>query len=280
MAPPSAVELAHRGVAPVRNHGARVIDLSGARIKLDRAQQQVLALGHALMTFAENEPYRLIERVDPHEHDDLADYRYIVTDLRPTKPEYAAHIGEILHNFRSALDYLVYAAATRHSFSTQFPIFHRATDWPAKSPPMMRAVPRRYVRIVEESQPYHLPVPGEHVLSQLNYLSNTDKHRLLNTTATALSDAIPTFLPERDVAAIHDVGLNLDVLEEGGELVRLLIEPDGPYPAVKMTGVFRLAVTFRDPAPLARAVDGQSVMLVLFDIGRYLEHLYVRFEQA
>jgi hypothetical protein len=256
-----------------------VIDLSGARVKLDRAQQQLLALGHGLMAFAEHEPYRLVERVDPREEEDLADYCYIVTDLRSPRPEYAAHIGEILHNFRSALDYFVYAAATRHSFSTQFPIFHRASDWP-RSQPMLRAVPRRYVRIVEESQPYHLPQPYDHVLAKLNYLSNTDKHRLLNTTATALADAAPTFLPERDVAAIHDVALSTGVLEEGAELVRLVIEPSGPYPAVEMTGVFRLAITFRDSSRPGRAVDGESVMLVLFEIGRYLEHLYARFEEA
>ena len=41
-----------------------------------------------------------------------------------------------------------------------------------------------------------------------------------------------------------------------------------------MAGVFRLAITFRDAAPIARAVDGQSVMLVLVEIGQYLEALY------
>lgn len=254
-----------------------VIDLSGARTKLDRAQQQLLALGETLAAFAEDEPYQLVERVDPGVTEDLRDYRYIVTDLKPTRPEFAAHIGEILHNFRSMLDYLVYASATRHSFSTQFPIFHRASDWPAKSGPMMRNVPPQYARIVEQAQPYHLPDPSEHTLSKLNYLSNTDKHRLLNTTATALSDAAPTFLPEQDVAAIHDVVMNVGVLEEGGELVRLVIEPSGPDPVVTMAGVFRLAIAFRDAAPIARAVDGQSVMLVLIEIGRCLEELYDRF---
>jgi hypothetical protein len=257
-----------------------VIDLSGARTKLDRAQEQVLALGETLAAFVEDEPYQLAERVDPGATEDLLDYRYIVTDLRPTRPEFAAHIGEILHNFRSALDYFVYAAATRHSFSTQFPIFHRASDWSAKSRPMLRAVPRRYARIVEQAQPYHLPDPYEHTLSKLNYLSNTDKHRLLNTTATALSDAAPRFLPEHDVADIHDVVMNVGVLEEGGELVRLVIEPSGPNPAVMMAGEFRLSITFRDAAPIARAVDGQSVMLVLLEIGRYLEELYDRFQEA
>jgi len=257
-----------------------VIDLSGARVKLDRAQEQLLELGDTLAEFAANEPYQLSERVEPGATEDLHDYRYVVTDLRPTRPEFAAHIGEILHNFRSMLDYLVYAAATRHSFSTQFPIFHRAADWPAKSEPMMRAVPRRYSRIVEQAQPYHLPDPSEHTLSKLNYLSNTDKHRLLNTTATALADAAPTFLPERDVAAIHDVIMNTGTLEEGGELVRLLIEPSGPDPVVSMAGMFRLSITFRDAAPIARAVDGQSVMLVLLEIGQYLEGLYDRFQET
>jgi hypothetical protein len=254
-----------------------VIDLSGARTKLDRAQQQLLELGETLAAFAADEPYQLVEKVDPGASEDLLDYRYIVTDLKPTRPEFAAHIGEILHNFRSMLDYLVYASATRHSFSTQFPIFHRASDWPAKSGPMMRNVPPQYARIVEQAQPYHLPDPSEHTLSKLNYLSNTDKHRLLNTTATALSDAAPTFLPEQDVAAIHDVVMNVGVLDEGGELVRLVIEPSGPDPVVTMAGVFRLAIAFRDAAPIARAVDGESVMLVLIEIGRYLEGLYDRF---
>ena len=257
-----------------------MIDLSGARVKLDRAQEQLLVLGETLATFAEDEPYQLVGQVVPGATEYLVDYRYVVTDLRPTRPEFAAHIGEILHNFRSMLDYLVYASATRHSFSTQFPIFHRASDWPAKSPPMMRNVPQRYVRIVEESQPYHFADPAEHTLSKLNYLSNTDKHRLLNTTATALSDAAPTFLPEQDVAVIHDVVMNVGVLEEGGELVRLVIEPSGPDPVVAMAGEFRLAITFRDPAPIARAVDGESVMLVLLEIGQFLEQLFDLFLEA
>jgi hypothetical protein len=257
-----------------------VIDLSGARTKLDRAQEQLLVLGETLAAFAEDEPYQLVEQVVPGPAEDLLDYRYVVSDLRPTKPEFAAHIGEILHNFRSALDYLVYASATKHSFSTQFPIFHRATDWPAKSPPMMRNVPKRYVQIVESSQPYHLPNPFEHTLSKLNYLSNTDKHRLLNTTATALADAAPTFLPEVDVADIRDVVMNVGVLEEGEELVRLLIEPSGPDPVVSMAGEFRLSITFRDAAPAARAVDGQSVMLTLLEIGQYLEGVFDRFREA
>jgi hypothetical protein len=257
-----------------------MIELGGARTKLDRAQHQLHVLGDTLAAFAEDEPYQLATRVAPGASEDLVDYVYVVTNLTPTRPEFAAVIGEILHNFRSALDYFVYAAATRHSFSTQFPIFHRATDWPAKSPPMMRNVPERYVRIVEESQPYHLPDPSEHTLSKLNYLSNTDKHRLLNTTATALADAAPTFLPEHDVAAVHDVVMNVGVLEEGGEIVRLVIEPSGPDPAVRMAGEFRLAITFRDAAPIARAVDGQSVMLVLLEIGQYLESVFDRFLEA
>jgi hypothetical protein len=254
-----------------------MIDLGGARIKLDRAQEQVLVLGETLAAFAEDEPYQLVAEVGPGITDELLDYRYVVANLRPTRPEFAAHIGEILHNFRSALDYLVYAAATKHSFSTQFPIFHRRSDWPAKSPPMMRNVPQRYVRIVEESQPYHFADPAEHTLSKLNYLSNTDKHRLLNTTATALAEVAPTFLPEKDVAAIHDIAMNVGVLEEGMELVRLVIEPSGPEPAVAMAGEFRLAIAFRDSAPIARAVDGESVMLVLLEIGQYLEEVFDRF---
>jgi hypothetical protein len=257
-----------------------VIDLSGSRMKLDRAQQQLLALGHAMMAFAEREPYRLTERIERHPDGLLADYAYVVTDLRPTRAEWAVQIGEILHNFRSALDYLVYASATKHSWTTQFPIFHRERDWDAKSRPMMRHVPQRYVEIVQASQPYQLPLVHEHLLSKLNYLSNTDKHRLLNTTATALSEVEPTFLPERDVAAIHDVIFDTGVLEEGQELVRLLIEPGGPDPKVTMAGVFRIAITFRDPTPTGRVVDGESVMLVLLEIGRYLETLYDRFEEA
>jgi hypothetical protein len=256
-----------------------MIDLSGARMKLDRAQTQLLGLGHALMHFVENQPSELVERVEPRE-EGLADYCYVVTNLRPTRPEFAVHIGEILHNLRSALDYLVYAAATRHSWTSQFPIFHRASDWSAKSDYMLRNVPRRYVRIVEEAQPYHLPIPQQHLLSQLNYLSNTDKHRLLNTTATALSDMAPSFLPEHDVAAIHDVAFNLGVLEEGQEIVRLVIEPGGPHPAVAMTGVFRLAITFHDPTPSGRVIHGQSVMHVLVDIGRHLESIFDRFQEA
>ena len=119
--------------------------------------------------------------------------------------------------------------------------------------------------------------PVRHTLSKLDYLSNTDKHRLLNTTATALSDAAPTFLPEQDVAAIHDIAMNVGVLERPGARPPR-DRADGPDRSWRWRRV-PPSITFRDAAPIARAVDGHGDARPARD-RHYLEGVYDRFQET
>lgn len=255
-------------------------DLSGARTKLDRAQQQLYALGHAFMAYAERKPYRLLEEFDLRPGENIGDYRYIVSDLKAPPAFFAVQTGELIHNLRSALDYMAFGTAKRPWHKTQFPIFRRCTDWAEKSGPMVKSIPPRYVAIMEETQPYRAPVPGEHLLAILNHLSNRDKHRLLHTTAATLVGAAPGFKAARGVAAIHEILMHFGVLEEGTELAKVVLEPDEPDPEMNMYGEFDLAIAFRDTSSAGRAIDGEPIIRVMFEVGRYVEKIYARFSAA
>jgi hypothetical protein len=259
-------------------------DFTGSRTKLDRAQQQLYALNHACIGYAERKPYRLDPNFQMRPGEEVGDYRFTVRDLRQPSPTIATHVGEIVHNYRSALDLLAYSCARRPWRKTQFPIFGRRADWDEKAEPMIRTVPERYVTVIEEAQPYRNRDTGRdprnHVLSVLTLLSNRDKHRSLHTAVANMQGAAPGFEGTGSFGTLRGVQVHLGPLEEGIDLVTFVFEPDGGEPEIELYGDFALDVTFSDSSAAARVIDGQSVVHVLSEIGRYVEKVYARFDMA
>src|SRR3954451_8653936 len=255
-------------------------DLAGARAKLDRAEQHLYALDRGMRAWAERKPYRLVERFDPRPGETVGDIRFAVAGVAPPPPVLGVHLGEVVHDLHSALDHLAWAVAERPWRRTQFPVFLKAETWAETSEPITRSIPERYVRIMEEAQPYREKRPAAHLLALLNHLWNADRHRLVEMRAAALADGAPSLRPGRDVAALVDVRFHIGLLQEGTELVRAVVEPAGPEPTVALEGDVAVGVAFDDTSARGRPLHGEQVVPLLWELRRHAEEIYAAFAAA
>jgi hypothetical protein len=149
----------------------------------------------------QSDPYRIAQRVeDDH-------YVYFFEFTEEPDPEIAVVIGDIFHNLRSALNYLLIAASgtpANRRTSVQFPIFtedpYDTTD-PKRDKKMLaiwnrclKGVPDPVIEIVRSLQPYsRLPdQPYVDLLWMLEEVNNTDKHRQLPLHLLGLVDPVVT----------------------------------------------------------------------------------------
>jgi len=77
------------------------MDFSGIGFKIGRAQRQTADLKLAMKEALDSDPYVIDSKHDPK----TGRYVYTVHDLSPLSPEWSVIVGEILFNFRSALDH-------------------------------------------------------------------------------------------------------------------------------------------------------------------------------
>ena len=259
------------------------MNVGSSDAKINRAQEQLNALASEFRAVVDDKPYRLSEQFNARPTDKTrGEYQYIVDFVSDIDDRWNVIIGEILHDLRSALDYLAWGAANRPWRKTQFPIFTTETQWAESAGPMIRTIPDKYLTVMKEAQPYqNLTLgkdPAEHFLAILSYLSNRDKHRLLHTTLFTLDEAAPSFAAARDISAIHSVTINFGAIEPGAIFVELDITTDGPEPEMNMQGQATLDVAFCDTSARGKIVNGESVGRVLEAIGRYVNKVVRRFE--
>src|ERR1051325_6580519 len=99
--------------------------LFGPRLKIQRAGEQFKDLRAAIKAFLKGKPYDIERQVDL----DAKMIRYVVRIRKSVPPMWSAIVGEVIHDFRSALDYLVWqlviheTGAPPTSNKTQYPIF-------------------------------------------------------------------------------------------------------------------------------------------------------------
>src|SRR5687768_7257025 len=109
----------HNRAAVARDH------LFGIRLKLQRAQEQLSQLEATFESFRELKPYRFTSEYDEHRRVLTLRAKY----TRPLDGMWGVQVGEIIHNWRSALDHVVWELVVSHTGSeptsnkTCFPIF-------------------------------------------------------------------------------------------------------------------------------------------------------------
>jgi hypothetical protein len=112
-----------------------------------------------------------------------------IAEEREAPPDYWPLIaGDAIQNLRSALDHVVYEAASRTNERTQFPIFADPGAYKDQPTNWLKGVPDSVKATIENAQPYRrYPTnPAGSGLWQLRELSNRDKHRTLTTVASAV----------------------------------------------------------------------------------------------
>ncbi len=152
-----------------------------ARAKIDRAEKQAQNLQADLAAFLQDRIYEIRESFDPQTGIKTATYHII----RPIPAEWPIVMGEIVHNFRSALDHaitdLTVAETGQELNGTEFPIFEHEADYDKKGRYRIRGINAQAQDVIRRLQPFEFkknnPADTVSVLALLHPLNILDKHR-------------------------------------------------------------------------------------------------------
>lgn len=228
------------------------LDLSPSRAKLARAREHLDALEREVPAdLAKEGPYALrFSQVDPQ----TGWCDVSIVPNKTGKPRLGVQFGDVIHNLRCALDYIITALAdasnakltTRH----QFPIFATEAGYAArvrkkKDGPLQGIRVGRH--IIEQWQPYNVkPDPRRDPLWHVHRFNNADKHRhpaaLLSIPRGAIQIAFNGIPVENDpVDAISDWSPDKEYV-----IHRIRFDPPRAY-NLRANGPIQLEVVFSTP---------------------------------
>jgi hypothetical protein len=180
--------------------------LAGSRVKIERAKKHVQDLIIALTTFSDSKPYKVGTKRDS----ETKRLIYYVTEVRELPPHIATIVGDVIHNLRSALDYLAYQLVivgkgnNRPFRHVEFPIFDSAQKYEAGKHRKIKGMRPEAIKAIDIIKPYK---SGNDQLWRLHRLNNIDKHRLLITVSSYFqSIGIGTILNREMKEAFPDIG--------------------------------------------------------------------------
>ena len=192
---------------------------------------------------------------------DLDESYSVIFHLTKTIPSHwALVLGDACHNMRGALDHLIASLVpagqvhNRH----QFPIFNSRQSWQSefrKSKTMLDFVAPAYKLLIESLQPYQ-PNTGMKRLELLRRFSNQDKHRLIHSAATHLTDE-PVINVSRSFPMVVYSATSLSTgqpITSGSEVARFKATDTSPtslhlpggriaFPASKLAGMIAVNAT-------------------------------------
>lgn len=178
-------------------------ELNGVEAKLARADTHLVTVEAAVREVVDSEPDLIQGVFDPRPPS------YVFRAERDSRsPTWISPIiGDCVHNFRAALDFLVWelvaAAGNVGDTKTEFPIFTEPERYAKGARLKIRGVPHRAEAIFQRLQPFAGPnsQPGNPLwrdpllepLTLLYELDRWDKHRSLNLTEDVVSVSLVGF---------------------------------------------------------------------------------------
>lgn len=162
--------------------------LTSAQRKLKRGIEHVQTLCGEADAFEDGKAY-LFESERELRSPNEVEYRCFAVQHKEMPLHWPLLAGEAIQNLRSALDHLVFEKSGGNR-RTQFPIFTDHCEFQVLAGRYMKGVPESVRAKIEEAQPYrHMKEePSYHPLAQLSSLSNLDKHRVLTTFVSAVTN--------------------------------------------------------------------------------------------
>lgn len=161
--------------------------LSGVRLKLQRAKDQIEGLQADTLAFVDTHPYT----AGLHFDRDVRELTFSVQVKKLPPPIWGVRIGEIIHNLRSALDHVVWelvvlkTGGPPKTKQNQFPVFETEPGFNDRGVGKFLAdVGAEAIDLIRSEQPFRT---GENALSplwHLKELSDVDKHRTLHVTGS------------------------------------------------------------------------------------------------
>ena len=156
------------------------------------ADRQLEALEAAVNAYTALKPYRITSQYEGIAEQGVVRIREGPNALLPD--ELTFRTGDVLHNMRVSLDYLVSSIVRKHSPQTDesrvaFPICPKAGNFPSVAGMRLKGAPATCVQMIEGFQPEKGWNPEwAHPLLLLDGLENLHKHRRLLATGVALTD--------------------------------------------------------------------------------------------
>jgi len=161
--------------------------MTSAQRKLKRGIEHVRTLLDEVRSYEKADAYLFDSEQEIRSETEVV-YRCFATRQVAMPLHWPLLAGEAIQNLRSALDHLVYEKSGGKS-STSFPIFTDRKEYEEKAPGRLKGVPEETREQIAEFQPFRFMSEGagHHPLAQLSSLSNRDKHRVLSTVASAVT---------------------------------------------------------------------------------------------
>lgn len=259
--------------------------LEGVDLKLNRAKEHFYALTEEVSKFQSNpDSYSLVLEGQPNRGGICK-----VADVYAPPAKLGILIGECVHQYRSALDHLLFQLVLANSRGrpsskverrSEFPIFNsgprfrgkrKAVPSPGSGRAKIQDIAPTAQAVIERLQPYHRRKnPGTRSLRQLQELSNIDKHRLLHVTYSAFRGSTFDF-ETRNVSAIDGFYFRAGPLKRNATLAAWQAVPIDPRLGVQVQVKAELLtdITFGKASP-ARSVRGESVVKTLYEIGAFI----------
>lgn len=160
--------------------------LEGARAKVERAKQHICDVQREWDTFLGGNPYRATAEFDP----ERGITAYFLDEFSSIPIHISLVAGDAIHSLRTALDYLAYALVERkpgdlENTQLYFPICKSREAYESESMRKTKGIPKEIKERIDAFKPY---AGGDDRLWELHRLDIIDKHRLLMTTATTISE--------------------------------------------------------------------------------------------
>lgn len=245
--------------------------LLGPRTKFKRVEEHFDQLYEEIRRFLDKpEPYRFFSEEEAGTGDKV--YRVQVIENPP--PRFAAIVGDIVHNLRSALDLLAWqlveAGGGTPGKNTMFPIRATKEAFETTGLAQVNGASKDAIRILKALKPYK---GGYAALWRLHRLDANDKHNLLVILGIATPQVIIPLVPGPVQADTAFFGAELTLanptfpLVDGDEFFRLsaIVRNTPLHHDLKFTG----SVGVSD----GEVVHGESLIPVINDLARAIEEI-------
>lgn len=210
--------------------------VSDWQLKLDWAEAHFNTLNKSVRKYNDSDSYGF-EISDPRP---ISEPNTFESDLllkinnQPPIDHWRLMIGDIVHNYRSALDVLIYQHANNPGSSTAFPIFVRESAFQNYQSKTLKGLSAEYFTLIEREQPYYKwkDSPSSDPLAILAELDNANKHRVIPAAFAWLR--IRTFkVNYRDCEPIITIeGIKQSI--DGTPVARFRTKVTGPNPSINL----------------------------------------------
>lgn len=224
------------------------VDLTGPLLKLARAERHIDELRREIKAFMAREPHPHGFRVEFEVAADQTREYVVYAIIRSDPPfEWALIVGDAINNIRAALDHLVWTITpvkVRREFRNkiEFPIYTCRKAFVKHAAPKLEGLSPKHRALIENVQPYHGADPHIEPLEVLRRLSNTDKHRLLVSMATARN---LEWVAEAG-AKIAFTELSTVPLKDGAPVMRFTASPTTADLAMQVQAHAEFAIVIQD----------------------------------